>query len=449
MESAERTIYYLRQYVNLLESHLDQGEIEDWRYSFFQKLSEEIRAQSGVKVSHTTLIRILQKRAFKRSPQPATLNALAQYLDFENWTLFCQSVQEPEQIDLTIFPPDRSLDPKQLLVGGRKYLVLFGSLALLALAAGWIWMSAGTPDPVYLTCTNPVGDYPHHFSFRYKIPEVQAHLEFEPRSFYPHQGQDLGFPPRKPRPEQKHYQFLSPRDSFASYPVTLSPESYWVHLKAGNDVLASTSVFVRTRAWLVELCRTQAGGPIRGTHQPNEAGLLKPPPSLLARFPFDQGSCLSTKMTFCDSTKIDGNAFRLDTRFRLGKIRYPMECEYARVKIQTTRGMIEVPFTDKGCLSELFFFASDYYASSRNTDLSRFAVGLDDWLAVSIQSQGQQVSVFLDGEHLLDMPFQEPLGEITCFKYSFLGEGQVDYLRVYDETGKMRWGEEFEPSLPE
>src|SRR5687768_15878521 len=50
----------------------------------FEHISSEIEKKSGIVISGTT-VRRLSKGAFNRSPQIATLNAIANYFDFSTW----------------------------------------------------------------------------------------------------------------------------------------------------------------------------------------------------------------------------------------------------------------------------------------------------------------------------------------------------------------------------
>ncbi|NRB50722.1 MAG: hypothetical protein HRU41_23845, partial [Saprospiraceae bacterium] len=120
---------FLTSYGELLEERKSWGPIASWRYTEFRQLSEELTDLTGVSVSYMTLIRIFQKQDFKRSPQLATLDALAKYLDFEDWETFCVQQDSPtiverpagkKQQDLNLAPAKS----KQWIIGVLIFLGL-------------------------------------------------------------------------------------------------------------------------------------------------------------------------------------------------------------------------------------------------------------------------------------------------------------------------------------
>ena len=108
-----KTLAFLERYSQLLEERMDWGKVNEWRYSQFKKLSDELEDVTGVPVSYMTLNSILQRQEFKRSPHLATLDALAQFLDFTSWDSFCKSQQATKENEalseaIPIHPPHKS-----------------------------------------------------------------------------------------------------------------------------------------------------------------------------------------------------------------------------------------------------------------------------------------------------------------------------------------------------
>jgi hypothetical protein len=73
---------------NEIEYRLSWGSSELWTNQDFELLVEEIFNKTKANLSLTTLKRIWGKVDYQSNPSIATLNVLAQYLDYANWRDF-------------------------------------------------------------------------------------------------------------------------------------------------------------------------------------------------------------------------------------------------------------------------------------------------------------------------------------------------------------------------
>src|SRR5258708_30180920 len=78
----------IRQVIKLYEEKTGWGDSGKWSNQDFLQLSELIRDETGITISHVTLKRIWGKVKYESLPNTHTLNTLVQYLGFENWRDF-------------------------------------------------------------------------------------------------------------------------------------------------------------------------------------------------------------------------------------------------------------------------------------------------------------------------------------------------------------------------
>src|SRR6202012_2250411 len=78
----------IRQVIKLYEEKTGWGDSTQWSNQDFLQLSELIREQTGVTISHVTLKRIWGKVKYESLPNTHTLNTLVRFLGFENWRDF-------------------------------------------------------------------------------------------------------------------------------------------------------------------------------------------------------------------------------------------------------------------------------------------------------------------------------------------------------------------------
>ncbi len=92
MEDSEILKHLLEEVVEKVEL----GELETWTDKNYRKLSEIISESSGINVSHNTLKRLFgkSKTGANYSPQEATKDALARYLDHKDWYEYTKSKRQ-------------------------------------------------------------------------------------------------------------------------------------------------------------------------------------------------------------------------------------------------------------------------------------------------------------------------------------------------------------------
>src|SRR6185312_15451423 len=78
----------IRQVKRLFEKKTGRGESDQWSNQDFLQLSEMIREQTGVTISHVTLKRIWGKVRYESLPNTHTLNTLVQFVGYDSWRDF-------------------------------------------------------------------------------------------------------------------------------------------------------------------------------------------------------------------------------------------------------------------------------------------------------------------------------------------------------------------------
>ncbi len=75
----------IRQVKKLFEEKTGWGNSDTWTNQDFLQLSELIRDETGITISHVTLKRVWGKVRYDSLPNTHTLNTLAQFLGYDNW----------------------------------------------------------------------------------------------------------------------------------------------------------------------------------------------------------------------------------------------------------------------------------------------------------------------------------------------------------------------------
>ena len=85
-----------------IEDKLNWGSSASWLNYDFERLNEQIFAETNVQISVSTLKRIFGKASYNSSPSLTTLNTLAVFIGFANWRDFINSIPHLQSLFLRL-----------------------------------------------------------------------------------------------------------------------------------------------------------------------------------------------------------------------------------------------------------------------------------------------------------------------------------------------------------
>ena len=75
--------------------------------------------------------------------------------------------------------------------------------------------------------------------------------------------------------------------------------------------------------------------------------------------------------------------------------------------------------------------------------MDQYETKVFDWETITIKTQDKTVRVYRNGALIDEINYQEPLGELTCMRLKFEGNGIIDYATLKDEAGTERYHNDF------
>ena len=212
-----------------IEAKKGLDQLENWRYSQYKELSDEISESSGIRISHTTLIRIFKKQSSQNIPQLSTLKALVLYLGYDSWESFLQSNESKT----------RSLPkaPKRKVKGNYLFISLL-FIVIVSITSLIFTKSSEKKNVVYLELTNDSLNFPQVLTFKYKVPADGFSLNITPKSFLPYVTS-----------KKLHKIPLPKEDTIVNSKFTL-PDHFAVTITKGNEVYLQEDIKLNTGGWL-------------------------------------------------------------------------------------------------------------------------------------------------------------------------------------------------------
>lgn len=418
---------YLGELRKRIEQQLGWGNSEEWAQQDFIELSEQIFEKTSVQISVTTLKRVWGKVVYHSQPASHTLNALANFAQFDSWQQFVGSVSPPA-------PGPVAQSSTAAAEGHRPLTKLFVFLILAAVSAAALWaynpdiFASGDRYAVSSFDSKPVAEgLPNTVIFSYVFdripPEGTVSIQ---QSWDPRLRHDID-------PAQQTF-------SCTYY----YPGYFRAKLMVDETIVKEHDVYVPSNGWMgmVEedpiphyltsnLNREGAMGVSVADLQERE--LLSPDKTPVTSY-----------LLVDDLGEISGTDFQLETAIKQTYSEAAAVCQTTEIRVLCTNGHFQIPLSIPGCVGTLTLWMSEKRVDGESADLSAFGADMSQFQHLKLVVQSQAVTVFLGGTVIFEGEFEEDPGEVVGIRYRFLGNGIVDYIRLKNGDDKMVLEDEFD-----
>ena len=455
----------IRQVKKMFEEKTGWGNCEEWTNQDFLQLSELIRDQTGITISHVTLKRIWGKVKYDSLPNTHTLNTLAQFLGYDNWRDLAAKnppiplakipsihIRTPLPSDSQPIPPVPSdSQPTTSASPGSPPEV-----------------PANAPAPVAETAAKPTPNRRKTWLFAIPLLVILLVLLFLHGQQPAPQPNDYKFSSKKVvssgLPNSVVFDYdasRSPDDSViiqqswdTSRRVKVSkndhqytsvyyyPEYYHATLQVHGRVVKTHSLLIKSDGWLplveqdpvpvyfkkeeaihdgrISLSLDQ----IRGKNIPLQPSV----PTVLFANVGDFGEIYTDHFVFETSlrnTYAEGSA----------------ACQVTRIYLLCEGSAIWVPLCAKGCISNIDLYFTYFYTSGKREDLSAFGVDFRNDVKLRIESDSGRAKILINNQLAYTVPRHIIRTKIVGIDFAFQGAGSVDY--VYLSNGKTSYRDDF------
>lgn len=406
----------LQECLLLIEAKLGWGSSKDWLNQDFQLLSDRLFEETRVRLSITTLKRVWGKVSYNSAPSISTLNALALFLGHENWSTFKQKnkpVEKPATVKKS-FHYSRSL--------AAVLLILLAASTVILLASGSGQNSSPyTVDEMEKVqfSSQPIAlSLPNSVVFNYDFGDI------DPDSCSIQQSWNNALT------------FQIDKYGSEASGIYYYPGYFRAKLIANNQVLKEHDVHIRTNGWMATL----GGGDIpRYLYKEDlqQFGALKlsdPIFNEVHATDVEQAALLSYNF-FDDFGRVSGDDFEFETRFRNTYKKSNGICQQTRILVHGKDGVLIIPFSIPGCISDLQIFMMGMTIDGKSNDLSAFGTDIHNWQDLKCISKDGQIQIYLNGEMIREFTAPTSIGDVVGFKYRFMGAGEVDYVKLTGNNG--------------
>jgi hypothetical protein len=386
------------------------GSVSDWKNKDFENLSFEILQQTKVLISPATLKRLFGKvkTAHTYSPQETTIETLKKYSGYDKREVV----------------PVRSKKYGILILLSGVVLIL----ALLYLVYNSNIKKSTSIKDCSLTLLKLEGQGPATAFFKYSAPlsEDSIFLDYGDGT----QWTPIGGTNRT-------------RSHFYGVPGLMSA----MIRTLDQHLTPSTDVFIPTKGWQVlayyfDKKWIERYYPVPLTSNSKE-GIFHTTRTKLATMGLDSTKIIVVQLDNYQETNKPGDSFTLQSRFKNSTFWPGIRCYSVYLNVQGTNGKIMFKFLGDGCSGYGEFITGEKTGDGSSTDLTPFAVGLNDWLRVEIRNDHKNVKVLINNAVAFSGSYENSIGNILGTSIKFHGSGSVDYIYLKDSDGQMLFEENF------
>jgi transcriptional regulator with XRE-family HTH domain len=365
-----------------------------------QTLADAIEARTGVLISLSTIKRLLAGQ-FSRLPQIATLNALAQYLDYPHWQAF-RIAQKPAGQPAPKPATDRRQAKRHIpRVAATIALVTFTTLALLAVKL--VHHPLANLDKTAFSATKVTGnDIPNSVVFHYNIDTVMAD------SFFIQQSWDRS---RRVRIYKKNYTLTD---------IYYEPGYHTAKLYANDKIIKTVPVSIPTNGWVFYAREELFKGRIA----------YIPPSS-----PEIKNYNAFIWVDFPAAIQYTSDDFTLKVKIKVNNVNNA-SCPFLMTEIFCQHNFMYFQNRLKGCSSESFAQFGDNFLNGKTHDLSGLGMDITTWQKLSLTVKDRKATVSINGVPAYSATYQASGGLITGLGFISNGLCDVDSVDLRTGDGK-------------
>lgn len=406
----------------LIERKLSIGSRDTWDTNDFKLLSKSIQESTGTLLSVSTLKRLSGKVYYSSKPNSTTLNALANYIGFEDWRNF----QKLENGKIDVLNPSTA---KKRTFGERKLLFLI-TVALLIISVIFV-LNRKTEPPSprdFSFSSRPVSKgIPNSVIFEYDASTADPISKIEIQ-------QDWD--------DQKRIT-VSKQDSIATS-IYYRPGFFQSKLVVDGSIIKENDVFIPSDDWLGTIEWDSLPIYLK-TEDINFKGKLAITPEMVAEYNLDPSTSQIAAGFYQvrDFGDLYMDDFEMSTSIKNDFKKGISVCQRAQIMILYPGGMLSAVFGNKGCASELSLFAFNEMIDGKKTDLSGFGVDFKDYAQIKCVSKNQKLDIFVNDvlAYRLDVPTSE--NKIIGIAYFFEGAGSIKDLE-FKNSNEVFYSSNFE-----
>ena len=396
--------------LQLLEGKLGWGPGLAWQNQEFEALSAAIFKETNVSLSVSTLKRLWGKIRYEGTPNIATLNALAQFVGYQNWRAFAANGFAPTSNGVSSVKEKK---PFVLSKSAKGILVI----VVAGLAAFLFLYFQSRPkrlkyENISFSSMPVANTVPNSVVFNYNAKDSNADSVFIQQDWDPMR------------------RFRVDKDLSTYTSTYYFPGHYTAKLILDTTVVAEHDLFIESNGWLATISRRPI--PVYATEDKIlKDGIVSINNEFFAeqKIDLEKEKLWTSYLRVVKEEVVADSAFQMDATIRSTFAQGDAVCQFAEVTLLGTSGAILIPLSIKGCVGELYLLV-DKPVSGKTHDLSAFGVDFSDWVTVRCRVENKKISIWVNDALAFEDDYIVGMGDVVGTQINFIGTGAVKSFQL-------------------
>ena len=396
------------------------------KHSDFVRLSEEIKSETGVLISVSTLRRFFDDN-YSGLPQMSTLDAFAKYLGYKNWTDY----NKQENTKHKAARPKKTIRIRTT----QQTTSIIGFVIIIIMVSVIVYFFVFPQKPDYSKAVFSLAPFdstqmPVTVVYHYNLKNTQC----DSAEIWP-----LGWGGDRFK--------VDLNDTVAAYTYTW-PERFEPKLVINDSTIISHTIQLYTNGWRAAISNYQETFYVKYFDQEEvyHGGSMNITKELLARNNISLRDIdLTAFNNFGNFQKINGDSFNLESRVRNTLLTRTEKSGSLNLTVYFDHDFLTLnivlennPFVKQNMKIFEKTFSND------KSDLSFLQANLEKWQNINIKTENKHFYLTLGESVVYETEFTTSPGKFYGIRYLFNGLGEIDYVKVTNANGEKIIDDNFE-----
>jgi len=403
-----------------IENKLNWGSSNEWTQRHFEKLIDLIEEKSNISLSLSTLKRIWRYDVNKL-PHESTLNALAIFIEFEDWYDFINHYEKQSEGVV------KKVNKRKKNSFIPVYLII--SIILITLIVLTYFFVHKENDNINFRISKQYGTKaPCDVTYYYNIKNVDADkfaIQHTVNSFecteIPISSDSIQF--TYDRPGYFNSKLLADDSAIAEIPIYITTKEWEATLRYQN------------KSWKDHIYLNYDELKNNGNLSINQGYISK------NRININQE--LYTTYYFIDSLgDLSGNNLIAEIKLKADSIyNYSQLISYFALNCESHWHFIPLISKDNERFATLKIGENRY--EGNKTDLSNLTCNLYNWQILKLEIINKIAKVYINNKLVFETEYKKDIGQLRGLNVSGLGLFRIDYFRLYDIKNNLIYSNDF------
>ncbi len=423
---------YISVLIGEIETKLKWNNIAMWTDIDYRKFSELIFEETNISISTQTFKRLFGKVKYKKiySPQPATKDALAKFLEYEDWHDFINSKNKKKEklFEITHFVKRIRFSKKTIIiVSFTAFVVVVGSLLINRIKE----------TKTKFFAENLYGTTPHTVAFHYDLSKLNGN------DFWIDFGE-------KEAEDSLSKEKLDKNRKLINHCFE-SPGLFNVKVFRGDKTLSTIKIHVYSNKW-DSYYFNDDNFKLRKFIFPLENkvndmqndGLLHVAQKDLNEQGFNGNTVYYLEHLQYRKFGFAADSCTLEVRYRNGPDTGGISCYDVEFRIIGEKGIVSIMLVQEGCYRWSEVTVGDVHINGKYDNLMQLSVGMTAWHIMKIKLVDNK-ALFINGKDtIFSCPYKQPIGLIKGIRLLTKGSGTFDYVKLFNSQGTLKYEDNFD-----